>query len=71
MPKYAFRFDVGHRKFRALGTLAFRDDAEAIAAFAALDAEGMAAELWRPDRKRVLATKLANGTTIVVDQAKP
>ena len=75
MPKYRFAYDVGYRRPRSLGTLIFADDASAIDAFAQLDMEGVAAELWRPDQKRLLARKNADGVVSVDHvhdaQAKP
>jgi hypothetical protein len=69
MPKYRLIFDFGDGKKRSLGTIVQKDDDEAIAALARLDLEGAAAELWRPDRKRLLARREPDGTVIRTDQA--
>jgi hypothetical protein len=69
MPKYRFAYDVGYRKPKSLGTLVFSDDASAIDAFTRLDMEGIAAELWRPDQKRLLARRDADGA-VSVDEAR-
>lgn len=61
MPKYRFEYYVGYRKPKALGSMEFADDAAALDAFAKLDMDGVPAELWRCDPRRVLATKDAEG----------
>ena len=65
MPKYRLIFDFGDGRERSLGTIVHKDDDEAIAALARLNLDGAGAELWRPDRKRLLARKDPDGTMIV------
>jgi hypothetical protein len=71
MPKYKVIYQFGTKSVgKALGTLVFKDDDAAVAALRALDTEGTPAELWRPDRKRLLARKLASGQVVSGDELK-
>lgn len=71
MPKYRFAYYVGYRKPKAFGTIDFADDAAALEAFAKLNTDGVAAELWRCDPKRMLAAKDADGIVSGSAEAKP
>jgi hypothetical protein len=64
MPRYKLWFGVGGKRLRSLGTVFYNSDDEAVAAFEILDTKGDIAELWRPDRKRLLATKSADGVVL-------
>jgi hypothetical protein len=68
MPKYRLVFDFGEGRERSLGTIVHKDDDDAIAAFARLVLDGAGAELWRPDRKRLLARRTSDGTMILAPQ---